>query len=92
MRQRVKETNERKKKKRMNERNVCEGGRERNVIALQLCMAVENPFYVLIASGEDVLVARFVHSRVYETIREKRNVERRWSKVKRKIEQWDTAR
>lgn len=34
-------------------------------------MAVENPFYVLIASGEDVLVARFVHSRVYETIREK---------------------
>lgn len=31
-------------------------------------MAVENPFYVLIASG-DVLVARIVHSRVYETIR-----------------------
>lgn len=38
-------------------------------------MAVENPFYVLIASGGDVLVARIVHSRVYETIRE--NVEER---------------
>lgn len=33
-------------------------------------MAVENPFYVLIASGGDVLVARIVHSRVYETIKE----------------------
>lgn len=34
-------------------------------------MAVENPFYVLIASEGDVLVARTVHSRVYEKIRER---------------------
>lgn len=52
-------------------------------------MAVENPFYVLIASGGDVLVARIVHSRVYETIRgnvknETWRSARRWSKVKRR--------
>lgn len=48
-------------------------------------MAVENPFYVLIASGGDVLVARIVHSRVYENDkgeREERNVEIRETLVK----------
>lgn len=53
-------------------------------------MAVENPFYVLIASGGDVLVARIVHSRVYETIRgrtKRGDPQDRWSKVERRIEQ-----
>lgn len=35
--------------------NVCE--KEKCDYGVELCMAVENPFYVLIASGGDVLVA-----------------------------------
>jgi len=42
----------------------------------------KNPFYVLIASGEDVLVARIVHSRVYEKIRETWKTKRRKTLVK----------
>lgn len=70
MGQRLRGMNERskEKKKRMNERNVCEGESERNVIAMQLkkkYVAVENPFYVLIVNEGDVLVAQNVHCRVH---------------------------
>lgn len=79
---------ERKEGENVREHVGAQESEKKNVITMQLCMAAENPFYVLIANRGDVLVARIVHSRVYEkdkgNVKNKtwRSARHRWSRVK----------
>jgi len=71
-----------KKEKEENEWEERMRGRAWEKCDCGIVMYGKNPFYVLIASGEDVLVARIVHSRVYEKIRETWKTKRRKTLVK----------